>query len=74
MGRFQLELLIEMKTSLGALSKTFMGIELDWRVALGSVTLVRAKSAWVTAIWIGDRYMRYMKLFMSMTENNIIDW
>jgi hypothetical protein len=42
-----------MKTSLGALSKNFVGIELD-----SSVTLVRVKSARVTAIWIGDRYMR----------------
>ena len=53
----------EVKTSLGALSKSFMGIELDGRVTLGSITLVRLKSAVVTAIWIGDRYMRVMKLF-----------
>ena len=38
-------IIIEVKTSLGALSKNF-------------VTLVRAKSARITAIWIGDRYMR----------------
>ena len=50
--------LIEVKTSLDALSKHFVGIELDSRVTLGSVTLVRLKSARVTAIWIGDRYMR----------------
>ena len=55
-----------MKTSLGTLSKNVVGIELDWRV-----TLVRVKSARVTAIWIGDRYMRWMKMFM--TENNFID-
>ena len=57
--------------------KTFLdvvGIELDWPVTLGSVTLVRVKSARVTAIWIGDRHMRWMKLFISMTENNFIDW
>ena len=48
----------EVKTSLGALSKTFVGIELDWGVTLGSVTLVRVKSTRATAIWIGDRYMR----------------
>ena len=48
---------IEVKT-LGALSKNVVGIELDGRVMLGSVTLVRVKSTRVTAIWIGDRYMR----------------
>ena len=53
----------EVKTSLGALSKNVVGIELDWRV-----TLVRVKSARVTAIWIGDRYMRLIKLFISMTK------
>ena len=41
--------LIEAKTSLGALSKNFVGIELDWPVTLGSVTLVRVKSGRVTA-------------------------
>jgi hypothetical protein len=41
--------IIEVKTSVGALSKN-MGIELDWRVTLGSVTLVRIKSARVTVI------------------------
>ena len=51
-GRF------EVKTSLGAPSKNFVGIELDWPVMLESVTLVRAKSARVTANWIGGRYMR----------------
>ena len=45
----------EMKTYLGALSKHFLGIELDW-----GVKLVRVKSARVTAIWICDRYMRLM--------------
>ena len=50
--------LFEVKTSLGALSKNFVGFELDWRVTLGSVTLVRVKSARVTTIWISDRYMR----------------
>ena len=45
--------IFEVKTSLGALSKNFLGIELDWHV-----TLVRVKSARVTAIWIGNRYMR----------------
>ena len=45
--------IIEVNTSLGAPDKNGMGIELDWRV-----TLVRVKSARVTAIWIGDRYMR----------------
>ena len=63
--------IFEMKTSLGALSKTFVGIELDPPVTLGSVTLVRIKSARITAIWIGDRYMRQMKLFLSMTKNII---
>ena len=52
-----------MKTSLGALSKNFAGIKLDRHV-----TLVRVKSARVPAIWIGDRYMRQMKLFMGMTK------
>ena len=47
----------EVKTSLGALSKSFMGIESYWPVTLGSVMLVRVKSAQVTAIWIRDRYM-----------------
>ena len=42
-------------------------IELDARVMLGSATLVRVKSARVTAVWIGDRYMR---LFMSMTKKD----
>ena len=63
-----------MKTSLGTLSKKFVGIELEWRVTLGSVTLVRVKSAGVTANWIGDRYMRYqhsMEFFISMTKNNL---
>ena len=50
--------IFKVKTSLGALSKNFVGIELDWGVTLGSVTLVRVKSALITAIWIGDRYMR----------------
>ena len=68
------KIIIEVKTSLGALSKHFVGIELDWRVTLGSVTHFRVKSLRVTAIWIRDRYMREMKLFMSMTENNFIDW
>ena len=35
------------------------------------LTLVGVKSARVTAFWIGDRYMRWMKLFMSMTKNNL---
>ena len=43
----------EVKTSLGALSKNVVGIELDWRV-----TLVRVKSARVTGTWIDCRYMR----------------
>ena len=47
----------EVKTSLGAPSKHFVGIELDWRITLGTVTLVRVKSARVTAMWIGNRYM-----------------
>ena len=63
-----------MKNSLSALSKHFVGSKLDSRVTLGSVMHVRVKSVRVTAIWIGDRYMRQMKLFMSMTENNFIDW
>ena len=46
-------IIFEVKTSLGALNKTFVGIELDW-----PVTLVRVKSARVTAIRIGERYMR----------------
>ena len=50
--------LFEVKTSLGALSKHLVGIELGWRVTLGSATLVRVKSARVTATWIGDRYIR----------------
>ena len=58
----------KVKTSLGALSKHFVGIELDSRVTLGSVTLVRVKSGRVTAIWVGDRYLRWMKLFMSMKK------
>ena len=58
-----------MKTSLGALSKNFVGIELDLRITLGSVTLFRVKSNRVTAIWIGDRYMRQKKLFTSITKN-----
>ena len=33
--------IVEVKTSLGALSKNFVGIELDRRIMLGSVTLVR---------------------------------
>ena len=64
-----MRLIFEVKTSLGALSKHFVGIELDWPVTLGSVTLVGINSARVTAMWTGGRYMRYMKLFMSMTEN-----
>ena len=51
-------LLFEVKISLGSLSKTFVRIELDWRVTLGTITLVPVKSARVTAIWIGGRYMR----------------
>ena len=51
-----------------------MGFELDGRLTLGTVTHVRVKLARVTAIWIGDRYMRWMQLFTSMTENNSIDW
>ena len=35
-----------------------MGIELDMPLTLGSVTLDRIKYGRVTAIWIGDRYMR----------------
>ena len=50
--------IIDVKTSLGALSKHFVDIELDWPVTFEYVTLVRVKSARVTAIWIGDRYMR----------------
>ena len=51
-------IIFKVKTSLGALSKTFVGIELHWSITLGSVTLIQVKSAWVTAIWIGDCYMR----------------
>ena len=50
--------IFEVKTSLGTLSKKFVVIELDSPVTLGSVTLVRVYSARVTAIWIGDLYMR----------------
>ena len=50
-----MRLIFEVKTSLGALCKNIVGIELDCRVTLGLVTLVRVKSARVTAIWIGDR-------------------
>ena len=46
------------KTSLGALSTNFGGIELDRHIMLGSVMLVWVKSARITAIWIGDHYMR----------------
>jgi hypothetical protein len=67
-------IIFEVKTCLCALSKIVVGIELDWHVTLGTVILVRVKSARVTAIWIGDRYMRWMKLFVSITENNFIDW
>ena len=42
--------IIEVKTFLGALSKTFVGIELDRGVMLGSIMLIRVKSARVTAI------------------------
>ena len=45
-----LNVLFEVKTSLGALSKNFVDTELDSRVTLGSVTLVRVKSARDTAI------------------------
>ena len=45
------------KTSLGALRKNVVGIKLDSRVTLGSVTVVRVKSARITAIWIGDYYI-----------------
>ena len=50
--------MFEVKTSLGALSKNVVGIELDWRLTLGSVMFVQVKSVRVTAIWMGDRYMR----------------
>ena len=50
--------LFEVNISLGVQSKNFVGIQLEWRVTLGNVTLVRLKSLRVTAIWIGDRYMR----------------
>ena len=63
-----LKFLIGVKNSLGALRKKSVGIELDWSVTLGTGTLVRVKSARVTTIWIGDRYIRWMKLFMSMTK------
>ena len=52
------ENIFEVKTSLGALGKNVVGIELNSLVTLGSVTLVQVKSARVTAIWIGDPYMR----------------
>ena len=42
--------IFEVKTSLGALSKNIVGVELDWPVTHGSVKLVRVKSARVTAI------------------------
>ena len=45
-GTSNLEI-FEVKTSLGALSKNFVSIELDWRVSH-----VRVKPARVTAIWI----------------------
>ena len=51
-------LVFVVKTSLGALSKNFVGVELDWRITLGTVTLVRVKSARITAIRIGDRYIK----------------
>ena len=57
-AKVNLTSIIEVNIYLGAQSKNFVGIELDWSVTLGSVTLVRVKSARVTAIWIGDRYMR----------------
>ena len=41
---------IEVKTSLGVLKKHFVGIELDCSVTLGSVTLVRVKSARVNVM------------------------
>ena len=40
-------IIFKVKTSLGTLSKTFVGIELKWHL-----TLVWVKSARVTAIWI----------------------
>ena len=43
-----------MKTSLDVLSKHFVGIELDWRLTLGFVTLVWVKSARVTAVSTSD--------------------
>ena len=49
---------IEVRTSLGALSKHFVGIELDCPVTFGSVMIIRVKSSGVTAMCIGDRYMR----------------
>ena len=50
--------IFEVKTSLGALSRNVVGIELDGGLTLGSVMFVRVKSARFTATWIGDRYMR----------------
>ena len=64
----------EVKTILGALSQNLVGIEIDRPVTLESVTLVRVKSTRVTAIWIGNLYMRKMKLLMSMTENILSNW
>ena len=58
LNEFILNVVFEVKTSLGTMSKNIVGIELNWPVTLGSVMLVRIKSARVTAIWIGDRYMR----------------
>ena len=54
----QIYKIFEVKTSLGTLSKNVVAIELDWTVTLSYVTLVRVKSARVTAIWIGNDYMR----------------
>ena len=38
---YNMSYFIEMKSSLGSLSRNFVGIELEWRVTFGSVTLVR---------------------------------
>jgi hypothetical protein len=48
----------EVKNSLDELGKHVVGNKLDSHVTLGSAMLVRVKSARVTAIWIGNRYMR----------------
>ena len=65
--------IVEVKTSLGALSKHFVGIELDWP-RNDRVCNARSDKVGSSHCYLDRRLLHEMKLFMNMTKNILNIW